>query len=96
MNETATPVANTGLKDPWGSFKNSSIPAPKITGHESKKEILAESLLAYPRKRAAIMVTPDREAPGISARLCAAPIMSASLKVKPSIAVFCAGLRSAR
>jgi hypothetical protein len=42
-------------------------PLKKIIGIASKKENLAAAVLSNPNKRAAVMVIPDLDAPGISA-----------------------------
>jgi hypothetical protein len=44
---------------------------------ESKNENRAESSRLIPKNRAAVIVTPEREVPGISASACAAPIKNA-------------------
>ena len=43
-------------------------PAAKIAGIERRKEKRAASARCSPRRRAAVMVTPEREVPGIKAR----------------------------
>ena len=55
------------------SFKTA---APAIIGIESKKEILALATLVKPKNKAALIVMPERETPGIIAKACAQPIKS--------------------
>ena len=52
--------------------------APSMIGTSRKNEKRAAESRSRPRNRPAVIVIPERETPGISARLCAAPIASAS------------------
>ena len=51
----------------------------------SRKEKRAAESLSRPRKRAIVIVIPERETPGMRARLCAKPTASASLMPKDII-----------
>ena len=48
--------------------------APAIIGIESKKEILAPAARLKPSSKAAVIVAPERDTPGIIAKACAQPI----------------------
>ena len=52
--------------------------APSVTGIIIKKLIRAAASRSKPRKRAAVIVMPDRDVPGFSASAWAAPTSSAS------------------
>lgn len=54
--------------------------APAIAGIAIINEILDADSRLKPRKRAAVMVNPEREAPGISAKIWVAPIKIAEYK----------------
>ena len=54
-----------------------SRPAPAMVGMDNRRESRAAVIRSYPRKRAALIVTPERDAPGMSAQICAAPIRNA-------------------
>ena len=56
--------------------------APAIAGIAIMNEILVAASRLKPTNRAAVMVTPEREAPGISARTCVVPIIVAEKKFK--------------
>src|SRR5918996_1605276 len=51
--------------------------APKTIGMRSKKEMRAAESRSRPRKRAAVIVMPERDTPGMRARLCARPTATA-------------------
>ncbi len=86
----------TGSSIPWlMTSKPSKPPAKRITGMESKKENLALEVLEKPRNKAALMVMPDLEVPGIKAKAWAKPIIRATFKVIFKIFLFPA-LLSAR
>ena len=51
--------------------------APHIVGIPSIMENLDALSRSIPKKRAALIVTPEREAPGIIAAICAIPIRKA-------------------
>ena len=55
-------------------------PAPAMTGRDSNKENRAALTRSNPNQRAAVMVTPDRDAPGINAPICASPMTTAAPK----------------
>ncbi len=61
----------------------------------SRKEKRAESGRVKPRKRAAVMVTPERLVPGISAKACATPMMSALPSVMLAMVFSCGPTMSA-
>ena len=61
----------------------------------SRKDRRAAAGRAIPRTRAAVMVTPERDAPGISASAWPQPIHSACLKPISRIRVTYCGRRSA-
>ena len=52
--------------------------APPIIGTLIKKESLAAASREKPLRRAAVIVMPERDVPGFSAKTWAAPIISAS------------------
>ena len=60
-----------------GLMSSASRPKAAITGTAISMENRAASLRVMPSARAAVMVTPERDAPGISARHWASPIMTA-------------------
>ena len=45
-----------------------SVPAEKIIGIDNKKENRAAAVFDRPSNKAAVIVTPEREVPGISAK----------------------------
>ena len=53
-----------------------SIPAPKITGSDKRKENRAALWDGIPKARPVQMVNPEREIPGMIANACAIPINS--------------------
>lgn len=56
--------------------------APAIAGMAITNEILDAASRLKPIKRAPVIVTPEREAPGISAKTCIAPMKIAEQKFK--------------
>ena len=65
------------------SEKRSKIflaPAPAMIGADRKKEKCAALSRCMPRNSAAVMVTPERETPGMIAKACADPTTRASLQ----------------
>jgi hypothetical protein len=54
------------------------MPAARMTGVASRNANRAASSLSSPRHRPPAMVTPDRLIPASSARICVAPIKTAS------------------
>ena len=66
---------------PFARSKSFIKLAPAIAGIAIMNEILDAASRLKPRKRAAVMVTPEREAPGMSAKICVAPIMIAVNRV---------------
>ena len=77
---TIKAVKKPRITGPVISFKVKSFSfktaAPAIIGMESKKEILALATLVKPKNKAALIVIPERETPGIIAKACAQPIKS--------------------
>ena len=59
--------------------------APAITGSDIKKLILTAASRSKPPKRAADIVMPDLDVPGLRASACAAPMVNASRVSKSSI-----------
>ena len=57
------------------------MPAAKIIGIDSKKENRAAAFRVNPKAKPAVIVTPEREVPGISAMACAHPIKKACVLV---------------
>ena len=64
------------------SFKSA---APATTGSDRRKEKRAAASRLKPRNKAAVMVIPERETPGMSARHWARPIIRANFRVIRSI-----------
>ncbi len=60
----------------------------------NKKEKRAASERFRPTNNPPVIVVPEREAPGISAKDCAMPMMSVSLIVKSLISLLCSATRS--
>ena len=63
------------------------IPAPKIMGMDKRKENFAALDRLNPKKRAMVMVIPEREVPGMRATACMVPMALAchherSIKVR--------------
>src|SRR5688572_26674749 len=53
---------------------NFSNPAAAIVGTDNRKENRAAVSRLSPQNSAAVMVTPEREVPGMTANICARPI----------------------
>ena len=62
--------------------------APAITGAESRNEIWALVLRVSPKNKAAVMVIPLRDTPGIKAKACAQPIKKTVLNGVSNKSVF--------
>ena len=77
---TIKAVKKPKITGPVISFKVKSLSfktaAPAIIGIESKNETLALATLVKPKNKAALIVMPERETPGIIAKACAQPIKS--------------------
>ena len=79
------------LRDCWLILlipKISTIEITPIVGMDSKKLYLAEKSILYPINSAVMIVTPDLEAPGISAKHCPKPIVSESKYVRSFWSLF--------
>jgi hypothetical protein len=63
---------------------SSRTPAPKTAGRDRRKENRAAVERLMPRNRAAVIVTPEREAPGMRASTWASPTRRASRQVNCS------------
>ena len=68
------PQTSGALKSCQDKCVISNTAAPAIMGAESKKETLAPAARVSPKSRAAVMVIPLRDTPGIMANACAQPI----------------------
>jgi len=74
------PIANQSTASSFcNSLSTCKPPASVITGIESKKEKRADAWRFIPNSRAAVMVMPERDVPGIKASAWAQPIMATSL-----------------
>lgn len=62
-------------------LKMLSIFSPIIGTRTIKKENLATSDFLFPNNKPVAMVEPEREIPGITAKVCATPIIKASRKL---------------
>ncbi len=85
MKDSRVPqaMACQSVAPPWSmSSRVLRAPAAVIRGMDSQKEKRAASSRRSPRKRAAVMVMPEREVPGISARAWARPTSRASFRVR--------------
>ena len=59
------------------------MPAPATAGIDIRNENRAASLRVRPSSSAMQIVDPDRDTPGSSASVCARPMISASVQVRP-------------
>ena len=71
--ELAKPQNKGALKSVAESLVTSSNAAPAIIGVESRKDNRADAWRDIPKNKAAVIVTPLRETPGIMASACAQP-----------------------
>ena len=95
---TAMPSASAPQSAPAGAAPRLSVSSPaaaRMTGIASRNDRRAAAGRAMPSTRAAVMVTPERDAPGISASAWPQPIHSACLKPISRIRVSYCGRRSA-
>jgi hypothetical protein len=60
-----------------------------ITGIDNRKENRAASVLEKPKKSAAVIVIPDLDVPGITAKICDRPI----IKPKLTVITFCSSAK---
>ena len=80
---TAAPRAASmpSAASPRGQYHAFQQARPGNGGIDSSSGNRAAASLSNPKNRAAVMVTPDRDAPGMSARHCASPMAIAGPKV---------------
>lgn len=99
INDTTIPISkiiNCPIENILPSRKNLNIfspLAPNITGIARKNENSAATYLEQPKIIAPRIVEPEREVPGISAKIWKAPIMKAVLYDSLSKLVVCDFLR---
>ena len=74
---------------------NSTIPAKVMAGIPNKKENRAAVARSKPRNNPAVMVEPERDTPGIKAKVCANPINISSRGVRCSKSRFLVPIFSA-
>src|SRR5919197_6131954 len=87
---TATPVSPTPGEWPLPGLIASYAPDSTTAGMESRNENRAAASRVRPRNSPAVIVVPERDAPGISARACAVPTARAS------VVLICSSSRSRR
>ena len=93
-NALINPHTNGALISAKDRLCSSSTAAPPITGAESKKETRALAARERPSSKAAVMVMPLLDTPGIMASACAQPINKTVFKPS-SVEVWSPALRSA-
>ena len=82
----------TGLK----ASGSENRPEASTAGMASRKPKRAASSRFMPRNRPALIVAPERDTPGTSARHCARPTMTLSFQVSCSTSRVCLPMYSAR
>ena len=75
--EAVTPAQNATFRSAACSFESFNTPAAIIIGVASKNENFAAASRDNPLKSPAVIVTPERDTPGITAIACAKPITNA-------------------
>ena len=86
---SCAPVALMPSLTGWNASGSENSPEANTAGMASRKPNLAESARSRPRNSPALMVAPERDTPGTSARHCARPTMSPSRQVSCSACRFC-------
>ena len=92
--EAITPVIKAALISPGVMSFNLKTPAPTMMGVESKKENLAAASRVRPRARPAVMVTPERDTPGMMAKAWERPMSRLPDSDRLWISLILAALRS--
>ena len=83
------PVALIPSLTGWNASGSENNPEANTAGIASRNPNRADSGRSRPRTRPALMVAPDRDTPGISARHCATPTKRPSFQVSCSTWRFC-------
>ena len=78
----------------WIKFDASYKAANDIIGTDIKKENFTAVWRLNPSKRPVVIVTPEREVPGIRASICDNPIINASFLVITFIVLYCFPIKS--
>ncbi|SKW73372.1 Uncharacterised protein [Mycobacteroides abscessus subsp. abscessus] len=79
------PVALMPSVTGWNASGSENSPEASTAGIASRNPNRAEAGRSSPRKSPALMVAPDRETPGIRAKACALPTITASFMVSCSV-----------
>ena len=93
--ETASPRRQVPLMSATPRWRSLSTAAPATMGVAMRKESSAASVAASPRNSPALIVAPERDTPGITAKACAAPTRSRERVPAVFHAPVCDALRSA-
>ena len=76
INALRKPHTSGAVRSAQPSCPSSNTAAPAMMGAESKNEIRALWLRLSPSSNAAVIVMPERDTPGTSAKACAQPMSS--------------------
>ena len=87
-NALINPAANAPLISAGDNWLTLSTTAPAIMGAESKNEIRALTPRESPKNKAAVIVIPLRDTPGINASACAQPIKKTVWKGTSNKSIF--------